>query len=252
MLKSVCLIGIGEMGGVFARGFLKLGHPVVPITRGMDLGPVAKEVPEPQAVIVAVSEKDLQPTLKAIPKAWIDRLVLLQNELLPRDWKAHGIANPTVISAWFEKKRPQDYKVIIPSPIYGPQADLVARALQAMDIPCKVLKSEEELVVELIVKNLYILTINIAGLKVGGTVEALWNNHQPLARDVANDVLDIQFWLAGKKFDKEKLIQKMVEAFAGDWQHKCLGRTAKERLERAIAQAKEAGLKAEALKKIAA
>ena len=37
MKQSVVVIGMGEMGGVFARGFLKSGHPVIPINRGDDI-----------------------------------------------------------------------------------------------------------------------------------------------------------------------------------------------------------------------
>jgi len=35
-----------------------------------------------------------------------------------------------------------------------------------------------ELLYELVRKNLYILTINIAGLKTGGTVGELWGKHR--------------------------------------------------------------------------
>ncbi len=33
MNAPVVLIGVGEMGGVFARGLLRLGHPVYPVPR---------------------------------------------------------------------------------------------------------------------------------------------------------------------------------------------------------------------------
>ena len=233
MHKGVVLIGVGEMGGVFARGFLKSGCAVFPATRQTDLAQVQNSISDPQAVVVAVAEKDYDSCMKAIPKSWQNRLVFLQNELLPQDWQRHHVSNPTVISVWFEKKYPQDYKVIIPSPVFGSKAQLLAQALGSLNIPTRILKTQEELLIELVVKNLYILTINIAGLKVGGTVEELWKKNQPLARQVAEDVLNIQFSLIGKKIDRELLIQKMVEAFAGDWQHKCMGRTAKERLTRA-------------------
>ena len=36
MKSPVVLIGIGEMGGVFARGFLRAGYPVYPATRVTD------------------------------------------------------------------------------------------------------------------------------------------------------------------------------------------------------------------------
>ncbi len=250
MKKIVCLIGIGEMGGVLGRGLLKIGYPVYPITRAMDLSQSDRDIPDPEVVVAAVGEKDLPDCLKNLPSTWYDRVVLLQNELLPRDWLSHQIRNPTVISAWFEKKRPMDYKVIIPSPLFGPKAQLIEQALRALDIPCQMLKSEEELVFELVAKNLYILTINIAGLQVGGTVEELWKKYQTLARDITNDILDIQFWLIGKNFKREQLIGKMAEAFAGDWQHKCLGRTGWERLQRAISYADQAGLPVKKLREI--
>ena len=46
MNKPVVIIGIGEMGGVFARGFLKSGHPVYPVNRSMDNEQAAEEIPE--------------------------------------------------------------------------------------------------------------------------------------------------------------------------------------------------------------
>lgn len=250
MKKFVILIGVGEMGSVFARGFLRAGYPVLPILRGMDLKDVAEEIPNPEWVVVAVGEKDLQEVLKGTPRVWQDRLVLLQNELLPRDWQAQRIFHPTVISVWFEKKSGQDVKVIIPSPVFGPAADVVKTALGSIGIPCAVLDREADLLFELVLKNLYILTVNIAGLKVGGTVGELWEKHQPLARGIAEDVLDIQFQMIGQELDRRRLIEGMVRAFHGDRTHQCMGRSAPSRLARAIAQADERGLQVSNLRSV--
>jgi ketopantoate reductase len=232
MKKPVVLIGIGEMGGVFARGFLRLGHPVYPVTRDQDLEAAAQEIPETEAVLVAVGEKDLPEILEKLPAIWHDNLVLLQNELLPADFSAYPQA--TVISVWFEKKPGMDYKVIIPSPCFGPKAELLRDALGKLGIPVKVLKDEDELLFELVVKNLYILTTNIAGLKTGGNVGQLWEEHGEIARAVANDVIDLQESLTGKTFDHKAMIQAMLKAFEGDPEHKCMGRSAPDRLERAL------------------
>lgn len=252
MKKPVGMIGVGEMGGVFARGLLKLGHPVYPVARGQNLTQAAKDSPELLSMIVAVGEKDLHPVLEAMPDQWRDRLVLLQNELLPKDWQKYQLNNPTVISVWFEKKQPNDFKVIIPSPVYGPQAQLIAGALGILKIPVKILKSENELLFELILKNLYIVTTNVCGLKVGGTVGELWQQHRDFARQVAEEVLDIQFQLAGQKFDRDQLITGMVQAFEGDPQHQCMGRSAPVRLQRALVLAKEFKLAVPALEDISA
>lgn len=240
--KPVILIGAGEMGGVFARGLLRAGYPVHPVTRALSIAETAHEMPDPAFVIVGVAEGDLHPVLEEIPDQWRDRLVLLQNELLPRDWQQHGLVNPTVISVWFEKKRGMDFKVIIPSPVLGPHAQTIADALGTLEISTKVLSTDDELLLELVLKNVYILTTNIAGLKVGGNVGALWKEHQTLARTIANEVIDLQEWLTGSTLDREALINGMVEAFNGDLNHNCMGRSAPARLQRALQQATEAGI----------
>ncbi len=249
MNKPIIILGMGEIGGVFARGFLKVGYPVYPVTRETDKEALSRQVHDPEAVIVSVGEKDIQGVLETIPQDWKDRLVLVQNELLPCDWKPH-VLNPTVISVWFEKKYPKDYKVIIPSPVFGAKADLVKIALNTINVDVNILSSEEELLKELIIKNLYILTTNISGMEVGGSVGELWNKHKTVAMSVANDVLDIQFLLAEKEFDRAELIRGMVKAFSGDPEHKCMGRSAPARLERALIVSDTYALPAEKLRSI--
>lgn len=234
MKEPIVIIGLGEMGGVFARGFLRSGYPVYPVTRDTDCAELAGTLKTPGLVLVAVAEKDLHPVLKDIPAAWRDRIALLQNELLPGDWAQYGYTNPTVISVWFEKKKGQDAKVIISSPAFGPKAGLLADALGSIDIPVTVLKTADQLLFELVRKNVYILTTNIAGLDTGGTVGELWTQHRDLARAVANEVITLQEKLTGQSFDHEALINAMVDAFNGDPEHKCMGRSAPARLQRAL------------------
>jgi hypothetical protein len=93
-----------------------------------------------------------------------------------------------------------------------------------------------------VVKNLYILTSNIAGLRVGGAVGELWRQHEDLARAVAEEVIDIQEALTGARFDRPALIQAMCNAFQADPEHKCMGRSAPQRLQRALEQGKAFGL----------
>ena len=252
MKQPVIVIGLGEMGSVFARGLLRLGHPVYPITRDTDLTALSNNIPQPSMVLVAVGETDLQPVLNLIPEIWHSRIALLQNELLPQDWQKHNFENPTIISVWFEKKKGQDVKVLIPSPVFGPNASLILNALATLDIPVRELASAEELELELVIKNVYILTTNISGLVIGGTVDDLWSQNEILAREVANNVIDIQEKMTGQIFDRDQLISGMVKAIDGDRAHKNMGRSAPARLARAIQQADTFKLEVKKLREIAA
>jgi len=251
MKAPVVVIGLGEIGSVFARGFLKLGHVVYPVLRGDSMADLQQQIEQPVAVILAVGEADLQENLKQIPEQWLSVLVLLQNELLPRDWEQLA-PEPTVISIWFEKKKGQDSKVIIPSPVFGPLAQLVGDSLATLDIAVKQVADKDAMLSELVVKNLYILTSNIAGLEVGGNVGELWQQHREVAEQVIDDVLMIQEKLTKQSLNKAELVELMLQAFDGDSQHQCMGRSAPARLQRALSQAEEFGLSLNKLPLIAA
>jgi len=305
MKPPVVIIGIGELGGVFARGFLRLGYPVYPVTRAISMATVAERLPEPELVLVAAAEGDLPSLLAVLPDPWRDRVGLLQNELLPAHWEGirlvpvdnslifinfmnrlrakrtdsltnrffllsirpvynniliyhkviernNSIPTPTVISVWIEKKPGTDYKVIIPSPVFGPRSDLLAGALATLHIPTRVLAGPDELLFELVVKNLYILTTNIAGLRVGGNVGELWSRHRDLARRIGEDVIRLQEALTGRCFERDALFAVLAETFAGDPSHGCMGRSAPTRLARALAEAERQGLDLPALRELQA
>jgi len=244
--SPVALVGVGEMGGVFAKALLRAGRPVHPVLRSSSLDIAAAHLPEPELALVTVGENDLAPVLADLPRTWKDRAGLIQNELLPRDWLAAEITDPTVAVVWFEKKPGQDVKVIIPTPVGGPSASLLVDALAGVGIPARTVGSEQ-LEWELVRKNLYILTANIAGLVSGGAVMHLWEKHRDLAERVAGEVLDIQEWLVGRPLDRRELVAAMVEAFAADPDHGATGRSAPSRLSRAIEHAATAGLDVPAL-----
>jgi prephenate dehydrogenase len=73
MKKPIVIIGMGEIGGVVSRAFLKAGYPVFPITRGMDISIAVKDIHEPEAVIVAVGEKDFHSVVEQMPSSWFQQ-----------------------------------------------------------------------------------------------------------------------------------------------------------------------------------
>jgi hypothetical protein len=135
--------------------------------------------------------------------------------------------------------------------VYGPAAELLRDSLQTLAIPARILAGEDELLFELVLKNVYIVTTNCAGLVTGGTVSELWLNHLDLAEDVAREVIRIQESLVGESLPEDALIEAMLRAFAGDPDHKCMGRSATARLTRALRQADAAGLELPRLRQIA-
>lgn len=250
MKPPVVIVGMGEMGGVFARGFLGVGHPVYPALRNTSMANLADAAPDATLVMVTVGEDDLNGVLAELPEDWNKSTAMIQNELLPRDWVGHGIETPTVSSVWFEKKPGQPVKVIIPTPVAGPRAGLVVEALTSIDIPAQVIP-DAELVQALVAKNLYILTANIGGLRSGGSVADLWHGHRELAEAVAAEVLDIQEYLVGAPIDREGAVAAMVTAIEADPAHGATGRSAPRRLERARGHAANAGIDTPTLDAIA-
>lgn len=250
-MSEVVVIGLGQLGRVFAGGFLRTGHTVVPVNRHDHPGVIADAHPHPQCVLVAVGEVELAGVLDAMPMVWRDRIALIQNELLPAAWMNHGYTEPTVISVWFEKKPGRDPKPLIPSPVAGPHARLLIDALASIDLPAREVAPGNPLLFELVVKNVYILTTNLAGLKAGGTVAELWANHRDLARAVATDVITLQEALTGTQYDHDALIAGMRAAFDGDPEHQCMGRSAPARLQRALAHADRLGLAVPTLRALA-
>lgn len=228
------VIGLGELGKTFANGLLMLGSPVIPVLRQHDLAEMAKTYPTPNSVWVCVAEKDLPNLLASIPMVWQNKLVLIQNELLPTDWQPYGLSNPTIISVWFEKKVGKVHQVVLPSVVYGPLAELVMSVYAKLGLPARSLANESELLYELVLKNLYIQTSNIAGLAVGGTTRELVEQHAQLMNTVANDVITLQEALTQTKFDHLQLMESLKAAFYGDPNHGCMGRSAPARLARAL------------------
>jgi len=231
---AAAVIGMGELGSVFATGLLKLGHPVFPVLRGQ-AGPDVIRASSAELVVVAVGEDDLDEVLAASPAPGA-KLVLIQNELLPPAWERHALGAPNVVVVWFEKKRGKPIHIVLESVISGPQAALLGRCLQAVDVAYREV-GPDELLFELVKKNLYILVHNVCGLVENGSVERLWSQHGALAREVASEVLDLQFACAGQSLDRDRLMSELEAAVAADPEHGCAGRTAPARLRRALRQA---------------
>lgn len=248
-MDDVIVWGLGQMGAVFAHGLLRAGHTVHPVTRETDLDALAKRVPEPALVLVAVGEADLADVIERMPAPFRERAAFLQNELLPNDLAM--FPSPTIASVWFEKKKNTGVREIMPTPIAGPGAALLSNALATLGIGAEVI-DDADLLEALVAKNLYILVANIGGLGSGtkGTVEELLRDHAPLVESLTDEVLLLQEALAGAPFRRERAIASFRAAIDGDPNHGAMGRSAPARLQRALAHAKRLDLTLPTMEKI--
>lgn len=249
MRRAVGILGLGQLGATFGQGLLRLGRPVLPILRGDHVEDLVAS--DPELVIVAVAEKDQDAALASLPPALRGRVALVQNELLPPDWQAHGIESPTVAVVWFEKKRGRGAKVVRTTRIGGPCAELLVHALEAVDLPARRVDARD-LAFELVRKDLYILGSNLAGLEVGGTTADLCTTHRALVTPILEDVLTLDEARLGAALPRESLIECAFLDFAKDPDHATTGRTAPERLARTLARAEALGVEIPAIRALAA
>jgi hypothetical protein len=232
---------------------LKLGHPVVPVTRAVRVADALAHAPEPELVLVAVGEDDLASALTDLPLAWRSRVCLLQNELLPEQWTTHGITDPTVAIVWFEKKAGRDVIEVRPTLVSGPREALLLESLGTLGISARGLATSE-LHHELVVKNLYILTLNLAGLETRGTAGKLLNEHRALFDQLVPELIRLERALlgdAGAALDDARLVRDLEAAILADPAHGCAGRSAPRRLERNLAHAHRLGLTLPELERLA-
>lgn len=237
--RAVVVVGMGQLGALFARAWLERGRPVVPLLRTSDPSELASLRPE--ATLVAVGEAALPSALESLPVSLTQSAVLVQNELLPCSWLGK-LSEPTVAVVWFEKKGDRPPHSIRPSVLHGPRAALVAEALERLELPFQLAAAEQERDHALVVKNLYILLLNLAGLRTGGSAGELLEGAPELVSALSRELVQHQSALLGRSLQLEPLMADVREAIHADPQHGCRGRSAEERLARVLSQARAHGL----------
>ena len=250
MLAPIAVVGLGQLGTLFAEGFLRLGHPVFPRRRTDDLSEL--EAIEPKLVLVAVGEDDLAPVLERLPKKLLARVALLQNELRPIQWQSRGVRDPSVAVVWFERKNGKPPSVVLPTRLFGPERELLERALAPFDVRAEPFDSSE-LAHELCLKNLYILGLNLTGLGSQKKARELLEPDRTLFDDVITDVLAVERALFGAsvQLDEARLRRELDQALWADAEHAAAGRSAKARLTRTLAHARSASVSVPTLERLA-
>ncbi len=243
--------GLGELGSAFAHGLLRSGCAVHPVRRDDDPARVARAVPSPEIVVLAVSESDLDPALAEVPAGWRGRVALVQNGLVPSRWEGR-VEDPTVAVVWFEKKRDRALRVLQDTRVAGPAAPLLVRALVEIGIGAHPIR-RSELTRELAVKNVWVDTLNIGGLllqQVGHREvtagDLLGEGHERVAK-LARELLRVHERSLSVELDRERVLRQIFDVFEAHPDQKAIGRSAQQRMADAVAKARSLGVEAPTL-----
>ena len=255
MKQTIIIVGLGQLGLSFARGFLKLGHPVIPLGRHDQLeADMIAHLPGTLRILMAMGEDDLAPALQKtqLRLAQLKRsadYIFLQNELRPEQWLPY-CTNPTVSVVWFEQKKDKLAHEVLPSVHFGPAASLCDHALKALSLSSKVQDLECESSTELssalaealVLKNLYILILNLGGLRAPGSALALYEESRELFEVLFEELFSLEEALFCASFPqlrlpKQALKRQLIEAINADPDHGCAGRSAPRRLARSLEHA---------------
>jgi hypothetical protein len=245
------IVGMGELGGVFALGLLRRGISIVPVLRSTTTESVVERCKEPALCVITVGEDELSAVLDSWLRRYSDRWVLVQNELRPSEWERRGLPSPTVAIVWFEKKPGRDVRALVSTPVFGQHAAVIVNALSSLGLPAHVETDLERLVLELALKNLYILSMNFGGLVHDADVGTLWSEHRSLVEQICDEVIELESTQMQRALPGRSLKLELERIISVDPRHAAKGRSARNRLARTLATARGFGLPTPTLDEIA-
>jgi ketopantoate reductase len=260
-MRELVIIGVGELGTLFGGGALRVGARVTPITRTMSAVEVLRDVAVGTPVLISVGENALPDVLATLPAAHRDAVVLLQNELFPSTYQAHGLT-PSVLVPWVLQKRGMPTIVARPSPIYavaprGPVSEghdlsaLFAQIFDALSLAHVRLTNQQELAQALVDKYAFLLTINALGLSTDRTLGMWLQEDAPQVWDICAEATRLGEALVAAPVDAEQARSATQEAMIALAHMPARGRTARERVTRALGHAVRLRLSLPALARIA-
>lgn len=249
-MRNLVVWGVGELGTWLGGAALRAGLRVTPITRAQKPDEVWAGVPPRTPVLVAVGEDALDGVLRAVPSARALDVVLLQNELFPEAWQQRGVT-PTVLVPWFLKKRGQPELVGRPTRVFGAQAKLFGELHDALGVPWLELTDEQALHQALVEKYAFILTINALGLLKDRTL-GVWVSEDPMRVEaLAREATRLGALRCGASVDEQASVEATFEGMHALKTIAARGRTASERVRRALSHARERGLAMPELERVA-
>jgi hypothetical protein len=250
-MRELVVYGLGELGQLYGAAALRAGLRVTPITRASDPERVLSNCSPEAPILIAVGERALPDVLAGLGVRAANRVVLLQNELFPSQYRGLS-AHPTVLVPWLLKKPGMPLLVARPTPVFGPFAELVSELHRAIEVPSLVLSSERELHQALVDKYAFILTINALGVLRDRTL-AVWLQEDPRTVEaLAQEATELGARLCESDIDPAQAKRAVTEGMRALGTISARGRTAPERVARAREQAAHLGLQLPELARVAA
>ncbi len=249
-MRDLVIIGLGELGKLLGAGALRAGVRVTPITRATPLEATLAPIAEGTPILVSVGEDALDDVLVRLPAQHRAALVLLQNELFPSRYRAHGLA-PSVLVPWVLQKAGLPTIAARPSPLYGPQAELFATIFGAQKLAHVRLQHEAELAQALVDKYAFVITVNALGVASDRTL-GVWLQEDPaLVAELCAEAALLGQALVEAPIDVAQASIATLEGMTALAAIPARGRTARSRVERALDHARRLRLSLPALARIA-
>ena len=248
-MRDLVVVGLGQLGSLYADGAQRAGFRVTPVGRTDNLAAIVASVPA-APLLIAVGESDLAAVLAAIPPPQRDDLILLQNELFPSDWEPIT-PHPTVLVVWLNRKHDRPSEVARPTAVHGRHADIVATVHTALGLPCTVLTSPADRNLELVGKYAFIITVNGLGVAADRTVEA-WRRADPARVEaLVGEGVTLGEARLGHPVDRAAAHRMVIEALEALPTMPVRGRSAGARVARGLAVARARGIDIPVLSAIA-
>lgn len=247
--RLAVVIGVGNLGRLYAGGLLRAGYSLAPIRRETDPAPVLLAHPPGTPLLCAVGEADLAAVIDAVP---VDRrcdLLCLQNELFPADLDALGAPDAGLAVAWTLAK--PGFPVIVGrrAAASGAAAPAFARACEALGHPC-VLSDDPGW--EAATKYAFIVAVNALGLCESTTLERWVTADRQQVEVVVRESCALALARIGESDRIDDALSEVWEGIHGFGPLPCRGRSSRSRVARALERARELGTPTPHLRSIAA
>jgi hypothetical protein len=249
-MRDLIVMGLGELGSLYANAALKHGMRVTPLTRKLAPASALSQAPSATPILVAVGEADLDVALESLPSDRRGSLILLQNELFPRQWARFTTHTPTVMAPWLLKKKGEPLLVARSTPVFGQFAPLMVELHQVLGFEAEVLPDEAALHQAIVDKYAFILTVNALGLledlslgdwstKDPVQVDALAREAALLGAKLVHEESEME---SARPIDIDASVAQVRVGMRAMAAMRARGRTAKSRVERATANAARFGV----------